>query len=539
MKNFLTLFFLLLGLSLFAQEQAAWVYFKDKPNVQQALANPTTILTQAAIDRKNKHGVPIDKRDVPVNPTYISTVKTQTGIHVHAKSKWFNCVFVTGTKSNINTLKSLSFVDRIHFADENLNGQTSNRPEQVQREQKNFNIQVNFNYGNTTNQVEMLQTDYLHEQGYTGEGIRIAIIDTEFPNVDQMAAFERLRNHQNLLGGYDFVTNSTDIHTFSSSSHGTLVLSTISGYVQNKFVGTAPDASVYLFRTEDGSSEKPVEMAYWIEAAERADSLGVWVINTSLGYYSFDNAAYNYSKNDMDGQTTFITKGANVASEKGMLIVASAGNEGNTSWETITAPADSPKILTVGAVDAMGNYVSFSSRGPTADGRIKPDVVAQGKTAAVILPNGTISSANGTSFSAPITAGTVACLWGAFPNKTNMEIIQMVRQSASQYQQPDKYLGYGIPNFKVALNALSTTDFTNKENIALFPNPFSEELQLNFPGLEEKAQVTIYSLLGKVVYRQQIEAPKNTLQLQQLNKGLYLIEITSKEKQITYKIVKQ
>lgn len=539
MKKLFILFCLFIGFSLSAQEEAAWVYFKDKANVQQALANPKSILTQAAITRKNRHGIPIDKRDVPVNPNYISTVKDQMGITVHAKSKWFNCVFVTGTKNNIAALKTLTFIERVVFADRSLNGSGIKRPYQAQRKQNKFSTQVDFNYGEAANQVQMLQVDYLHQQGFTGEGIRIAIIDAGFPNVNQMSAFQRLRDNQDILGGYDFVANSANVYAFQGSSHGTMVLSTIAGYVQNKYVGTAPDASVYLFRTEDVSSEKPVEMAYWVEAAERADSLGVWVINTSLGYYSFDNTAYNYAKNDMDGQTTFITKGANIAAEKGILVVVSAGNEGNNTWGTIVAPADSPRVLTVGAVDSKGHYAAFSSRGPTADGRIKPDVVAQGQSAAIIGPNDAIGTNNGTSFSSPIIAGAVASLWEAHPNKTNAEIIQMIRQSASKYQNPDEFLGYGIPNFKNALESLGTNEFSTLKNIALFPNPFSQKIHLSLPKSNATAEVTIYSLLGRKVYHQKVSTKESTLNLEKLNKGLYIIEIISNDKLMTRKIIKQ
>lgn len=541
MKKALFIFILLTSCILSAQTQDAWVYFTNKENVEAALANPITILTQAAIDRKTLHNTPIDARDVPVNEAYIAQIKSEPGITYFAKSKWFNCVYVRGTQNDINALKNLSFVDHIDFSDASLNSRSTatGKTKHFQAKDNKFGVQTDFVYGDAANQVEMLHVNYLHEQGYTGEGITMAVLDAGFYGVNTIDAFQRMRSNGDLLNGYDFVGRTDNEFLSTASTHGSMVVSTISGYIENQFVGTAPDASVYLFRTEDVASETPVEMAYWVEAAERADSLGVWVINTSLGYNTFDNPAYNFTQSDMDGETAFMSRGATIAFEKGMLIVNSAGNSGNNAWGIITSPADSPGAFTVGAVDATGAYANFSSTGPTADGRVKPDVVAQGQQAAVITPSGTIVNANGTSFSSPIMAGAIASLWEANPEKTNAEIMQIVRQSASQFNNPDKYLGYGIPNFEIALASLSTEENTLQNAISVYPNPVKSTLFINFSQNNGSATIQIFSILGKKVYESTIKKISAHLNISYLSSGLYMVKIISEENSSVFKIVKQ
>lgn len=540
MKKILLLFFLLIGFATSAQTDDAWIYFTDKQNVAVSIANPISILTQAAIDRKNLHGTPIDARDVPVNQSYISQIKSAVGVTVFAKSKWFNCVYVRGTQTDIQALASLSFVDSIDFVDSNLNsrGASDEKMKKFQPVNKQLDVQTNFVYGNSVNQVEMMNVDYLHQQGYTGEGVLIAVLDAGFPNVNTLAAFQRMRTNGDLLNGYDFVDDTDDEFLFSGSGHGTSVLSTITGFVQNDFVGTAPDASIYLFRTEDVGSESPVEMAYWVEAAERADSLGVFIINISLGYSVFDNPAYSYQTSEMDGETAFISKAASIAFEKGMLLVCSAGNGGgDPSWGIVTAPADSPGAFTIGAVDANGNYAAFSSTGPTADNRTKPDVVAQGAAAAVITPSGNISTSNGTSFSSPITAGAIASLWQADMGKTNAEIMQIVRESASQFNNPDIFLGYGIPDFQTALANLSTKKINVENNISVYPNPISDKLHIDFSKENTSASIEIYSILGEKILEKQLE--NDFLDVSGLVSGIYLVKIVSNDTVSIFKILKE
>jgi serine protease AprX len=535
--NLFRLLLLCLPVFGFAQMQDAWIYLADKQNVPTSISNPISILTQKAIDRKNAHGVIIDERDVPVNETYITQLKNATGITVMAKSKWFNAVHVRGNETDINNLTTtLPFIDHIDFADKSLNAP---KKAQVKRQSKLENTLTVFNYGNAANQIQMIKGNELHLANYTGTGMTVAVLDAGFPNVNTMASFQRLRDAGNLLDDYDFVNRDHDVYTNTSSSHGTWVLSTMAGYVENQYVGTAPDASYYLFITEDAPFENPVEESYWVEAAERADSLGVDVINTSLGYTTYDNPNYNYTMADMDGNTAFITQGANMAFEKGMLLVNSAGNSGNDSWGIVGAPADAAGVLSVGAVKSDGTYASFSSRGNATQPTRKPDVVAQGQASYVIDINDAIGTLNGTSFSSPIMTGGIVCLWQALPNKTNAEIMQLVRESASQYNTPDYFLGYGIPDLQVALNsALSLIDTDIVGSIKVFPNPTNSALYFKLPPSEKELSVTIFDLLGKQVLHTFVTVINNKIDVSTLSKGLYIAYLETKNISKSIKLIK-
>ncbi len=534
MKKTLLLAFLSISFLGFSQEDA-WVYLTDKENVAASIANPITILTQKAIDRKNAHGTTIDERDVPVNENYIAQLKNQTGIVVLAKSKWFNAVHVRGTEANINALSGLAFVDSITFADDNLNTKTS----PVEVTENKFGVeskQTVFNYGNALNQIEMFNGDELHIEDYTGTGMTVAVIDAGFPNVNTMAGFQRLRDAGNILGGYDFFDRTEDVYANTSSSHGTLVLSDMAGFVQDQFVGTAPDASYYLFRTENAPNENPIEESLWVEAAERADSLGVDVINSSLGYKTYDNTNYSHTSQDLDGNTTYITKGANIAYEKGMLMINSAGNSGASG---LGAPADGAGVFTIGAVQANGNYASFSSQGSAIQPTQKPDVVAQGQASYVINQNDAITTANGTSFSSPILAGGLVCLWQALPSFTNEQIMQLVRESASQYDNPDYLLGYGIPDLSLALTqGLSVVEFENNNTeLNVYPNPAQSEVNVQIPSTYESARIRLYDILGKKVLESTVSQERSKIDISTFSKGLYLLKIEANDVSKTLKLI--
>ena len=531
------LLLLLITINSYAQEDA-WIYLTDKPNVVSALANPITILTQKAIDRKQNHNIAIDERDVPVNETYISDLKSQTGITVLAKSKWFNAVHVRGIEEDISALSSLSYVETIDFADKNLNLASRNASTFNKTEIEDETIA--FTYGDTQNQVEMINVDNLHLADFTGEGITIAVMDSGFPNVNTMQAFQRLRDNNDLLNGYDFVDRTSDVYAFTGSSHGTKVLSTMAGFVQDQFVGTAPDASYYVFRTEEAASENPVEESYWVEAAERADSLGVDMINTSLGYRVFDNINYNYTPEDMNGEVAFISKGASIAVEKGILVVVSAGNAGATDWQTVGAPGDSPDVLSIGGVDANGDYVSFSSQGSDAQlGYQKPDVVARAGNAFVIDENNSITQNNGTSFSGPILCGGIASLWQAIPDASPTEVMDFVRQSASQYNNPDDFLGYGIPDLDLARSNALSIEESQLENYSLYPNPVEYELNLRIPQSTNLVEFSMYNQLGQNVRSGFVKNGFQTLDVSELVTGIYLLKLTSSSHSKTFKFIKE
>lgn len=534
MMRKITLFiFCIFSISNFAQ-QDAWVYFVDKENVTESLANPISILTQRAIDRKAAHGVLIDARDVPVTESYISEIKNQEGITVLAKSKWMNCVHVRGEFEAISELLSLEIVDEIVYADGSLNA----RPGEISNKFETEEVMVDFVYGNSGNQIEMFNGDVLHEMDFTGAGMVIAVIDAGFPNVDIMDGFDRLRTNNGILGGYDFYDRNEDVYANTSSSHGTLVLSDMAGYVEDQFVGTAPDAEYYLFRTENAPNENPVEESLWVEALERADSLGVDLVNSSLGYKDYyDNAAYNYSSEEMDGETAFITQGANIGYEKGLLIVNSAGNAGENG---VNAPADSEFVFSIGAVNSSGVYALFSSQGSDFQPVIKPDVAAQGQSSTVINSNDQIVTASGTSFSSPILAGGIACLWQALPDLDNGEIMQLVRESASQFDSPDYFLGYGIPDLSLALNlALSTDNNTIKlPEVKVYPNPVKANLNIYLPDEWTSATIKLYNVLGKMVMQQKLTNTNNSINVKHLDRGIYLLQLESGNYHKTIKLVK-
>ncbi|RLD26956.1 MAG: serine protease [Bacteroidetes bacterium] len=532
-KKLLFFSFIVFQFFAFAQEDA-WVFLNAKANVANALANPQTILTQDAIDRKNNHGITIDFRDVPVDESYITQLKSATGITVMAKSKWFNAVHVRGTETNINNLLIESFVDHIEFANRSLNARRSfvvNNKFEIE------DAQITFVYGNTQNQVEMINADGLHLLDYTGTGMVIAVLDAGFPNVNTMGSFQRLRDAGNLRDGYDFVNRDDDEFAYSGNNHGTKVLSDMAGFIENAFVGTAPDASYYLFRTEDAGSENPIEESYWVEAAERADSLGVDVINTSLGYKDFDNPNYDYTSADMNGLTAFITRGANIAFEKGLLLVNSAGNSGASG---VNAPADSANVLSIGAVDSNGNYASFSSQGSAIQPTQKPDVVARGSGSYVIDDSNNIVQNNGTSFSSPIMAGGVTCLWQALPNKTNAEIMQLVRESASQYATPDYFLGFGIPDLQQALNSALSIGLEEEIELSIYPNPIQHKLNIVFAESIENISLKLYNILGKQIINKTIYKNKPSINLESLSSGIYIVKLQADNKKSkTFKLIKE
>lgn len=537
MRRILLFFFLILSSIGFSQEDA-WVYFTDKPNAAYYLSNPLEMLSQRALDRRVQQNIPLDNLDVPVHQPYIAQIAGNVGVTILAKSKWLNAVHVRGTQTDIDALETLSFVATIHFANTALNGTTAGRMEQVSSEVKNLDTEVVFQYGNSANQVSMMNGHLLHQNNFTGTGKIIAVIDNGFLGVNTGSPFQRLFTNSLLLGGYNFVTQSDDVYT--GGSHGTMVLSTMGGFVENELIGSAPDSKYYLFVSESTTYENPVEESFWVEAAEKADSLGVDVINTSLGYSTFDNPAYNYTYADMNGNTSFIAKGAAIAFSKGMICVSSAGNSGNTSWQYITTPGDAFNTLTVGAVNSQGIYANFSSIGPSSDNRIKPDVVAQGVGATVATATGTIGVSNGTSFSSPITAGLVACLWQSLPTLTNAEIILLIQQSASIYTAPTAQLGYGIPNFYAAYqNGLTLSIPTIDSNtFVIYPNPFVEELTLQLPSSFGDATFSLYDAKGQMIKQIDFNSYQ-TFIVSNVQPGFYFYTLQSTDGISTGKLIKK
>lgn len=540
MKNLLLLGAILFSIGVSAQEDAL-VFFADKENVATSIANPISILTQESLDRKALHNIAIDELDVPVNEAYITELKNTADITVHAKSKWMNAVYVRGSQTAITGLTSLSFVTEVEFADKSLNRRPFQNNPQDKFEIENERSRIVYDYGDALNQTEMLGVDFLHEQDFTGAGMIVAVLDSGFPNVMTNPAFSDIVAEGRMLGTYDFAERQINVD--GTGSHGAQTFSDIGAFLDGaeKFVGTAPDASFYLFRTEFGPTENPVEEAWWVEALERADSLGVDVVNTSLGYQDYDDPRYDHSYEDLDGETTIAARGADFAFAKGMLLVTSAGNDGG-GFTFVATPADARGVLTVGAVDADGVLAGFSSIGPTVDGRIKPDVMAQGRDAAVVDRDGNVSFSNGTSFSSPIMAGAIASLWQSRPEIKNSRIMDVVRRAGDLASNPTDEMGFGIPNFEDAyaeLQVLGIEDQLLKETFAIYPNPVTDVFNVSFPQQTERAVVAIFDVLGKQVLTKEISAVENKVNISELSAGIYIASITAEGVTNNFKILKK
>lgn len=544
-KFLLVVFFISFNLS-FSQEHA-WVYLDSKENVATYLANPLTMLSQKALDRRSSQGISLNFSDVPITPSYITDISNASGITYVGASKWLNAIHVIGSQVDINTLlTTYAYVDSIEFADDSLNpgSRISNEYSTRVPENKfptNNSSRIVYDYGQAQNQIEMFKAHKLHELDFTGAGMTIAVIDAGFPNVDTNAGFDKIRTNGQILGGYDFVNNSPNF--FTGNSHGSNVLSFIAGYYDGatKYIGSAPEANFYLYISEDAIPETPAEETYWVMAAEQADYVGVDIINTSLGYTTFDESKYDYDyTTDLDGNTSFITRGAELAYTKGMVVINAAGNSGNNAaWGgRVGVPADGPNVFTIGAVNSAGTYASFSSKGPTSDNRLKPDVCVQGQGASYINISGSVAAGNGTSYSSPLLAGGVACLWQSLPGKTNAEIIQYVKESASIYATPNYELGYGIPNLELA-RSLSVNELNLDDTVSIYPNPVTDNVKVNFPKNMNNASVSVFNVLGKKVISQELNTTNNKIEVSHLNSGVYLLKFTNGNVTQTLKMVKE
>lgn len=420
------------------------IYLKDKGIPEKEYLFPEGILSDEAIARREKRGIPTTTSDIPISPSYIETILS-TGAQLVTQSKWMKTVVIESNDSLISKkIQDLPMVDSVKFVWEGTGRLIRNECNDENTILEPSEEKKGDTYGHAKEQIEMLNGVYLHETGRRGEGIRIAVIDAGFLNVNRIKAFSSLR----LLGTHNIVFPGKDV--FCDDDHGTKVLSCMAADLSGFMIGTAPDASYLLIKSEDVRSEYPIEEDYWAAALEYADSVGVDIITSSLGYFRFDTPNTIYAPENLDGKTAFITQVAEKAAEKGLLLFCSAGNEGNHNWEKITFPGDAPNVLTVGAITKEMERSNFSSIGLTADYRVKPDVVALGSGACVINGTGNIQYTNGTSFATPIMAGLGACLWQALPWMINKELIQLIQQTASQANQPDVEKGYGIPDMQKA-----------------------------------------------------------------------------------------
>lgn len=463
MKRYLMLYaFLIMALSLMAHEDRAFritetdmvsfpggkcmmyrLYLRDKDlqHTPFSVSRPEQFLSARSIERRKRQGLSVDVTDLPIAPAYLDSV-SRTGIEIVGQSKWNNTLLVKIHKEKeLNKLNSLSFITR--------KLKVFSSPDSItERKRSSFRKELNSwesgptHYGAASEQLKSLGGQRIHERGFYGNGMMIAVLDGGFMNADRIPALHGVK----LAGLKDFVVPKSN-NIFEEMEHGTMVLSTMAANAPNLYVGVAPEAQYVLVRCEDERTESLAEEDYWASAAEYADSLGVDVINSSLGYHDFDDVKTNHLYWEQDGETALISHTASMCADKGIICVNSAGNDGMGVWKKINFPADAKDILTVGSINEQGKNAAFSAVGPTADGRIKPDVMAFGSPASVITGRGAIINDNGTSFSSPLIAGMTACLWQALPHKTAKQIIKLVKMAGNNQQHPDNIYGYGVPDF--------------------------------------------------------------------------------------------
>ena len=530
--------------SLSAQELlTAGVYkieFTDKNQNSYQLSQPDQFLSFRALQRRQRQNIPLKTNDLPVSKFYTDSLQ-KMGLVVLNTSKWLNAASVH--VSDTTLFRKLSTVSFIKPYANSLQVKENRHSDKFNEAYNPITKSAADFYGASYNQINLHHGDYLHGKGFRGQGMLIAVIDAGFNNANNMSGFDSLWLQNRVKLAKDTYNPLADV--FAEDSHGAMVLSTMAATKAGSLVGTAPMADYVLLRSEIAITENLIEEFNWSVAAELADSLGADIITSSLGYSQFDNPAMDHTYKDMNGRTTMVSRAAATASSKGMIVVSSAGNEGASSWKYITAPADADSILTVGAVNTSGVRASFSSVGPSFDRRVKPDIVSVGWGAMVQQPNGSIASVNGTSFSAPIIAGLTACLWQSSSGKKNMDIINAIKQSSSQYTNPDSLLGYGIPDFQRAYHLLNPIVRLGGKDIIAWPSPFTDELTIEFTSTTETlVSLEIYNVTGRKVFERQINTNVSDVNLITLTelasfaKGLYIIKIKTNSQTFVCKVIK-
>lgn len=525
LKLFLLVF--IISLSVQAQINRYVVYFTDKSSTPYSLSFPEQYLSAKAIARRFAQGIAVTEKDLPVDPAYVNGLKN-AGADVFYTTRWLNGAVIQVDQSLISSIEGLSYVDSVAYAAPGSRLTKNSRKTDDLDELPPLKTAV---------QTQMLGVDILHKEGYKGEGILIAYFDGGFRGVNIIDPFQHIFVENRMFLELNLVENNNNVYQYSS--HGTKVLSTTAGLLAGEFTGTAPEANFMLFVTEDASSEYRIEEYNWLIAAEKADSAGTDIISSSVGYFDFDDPSMNYTYDDMDGQTTIVAQAATLASERGIVVVVSAGNEGNKSWKYVTSPADADNILAVGAVDATGEISNFSSQGPTVDGRIKPDVVALGSGTTIINESGIVTTGSGTSYAAPLITGLAALVWQVNPDLTNLELIALIKSIGNRMESPDNLYGYGIPDYTII-----APPEPDGQLFSLFPNPVAE------PWLTIKTccrqnietEISFIDAAGKVVNKFMVPFSRNvnlyTVNTSHLEQGLYLVVLKTATGTEKYRIIK-
>ncbi|HET9571307.1 MAG TPA: S8 family serine peptidase [Bacteroidales bacterium] len=509
------------------------LYLTDKPDL--TMSPMPYRLSPAALERRSKQGIALDSTDLPIFPGYLSALR-EKGFLIVSQSRWMNTVVVSmADSSGLNLIKTLPFVRSAKLVWMNPAIRKASAKRKLASRNKYVTDSISY-YGKAETQVEMLGLDALHAAGFKGNNITIAIIDAGFLGADTISLFKNIK----LKTTRDFIYPATTV--YNSHFHGTAVLSLMASQQPYSIVGTAPDATYCLLRSEDNNSEFPIEEDYWAAAAEFADSIGADIINSSLGYNEFDFAPLSYTQSQLDGKTAFITKAATLAASKGMLVVSSAGNDGSKPWRKISFPSDAPEVLAVGAVQNDLSRAAFSSMGPTADGRIKPDIMALGVNNTIINGSGVLTYGSGTSYSAPLIAGMAACLWNAFPMLKSSDLRTKIIESGDRYLSPDTLYGAGVPNAqKLWLTVRNLIDQNIGERFYCYPSPASDKLFLvSFLQTQEVVKIIIYNTFGKKVLEKNMTSSSYCVDVSNLPNSIYLVEfIVAGVRQVTQKILVQ
>ena len=506
------------------------VTFKDKTNSPFSVSKPLEFLSQRSVNRRQKQNITVKTRDLPVNPSYISEIQ-KAGAKIWFTSRWMNAALIQTSEANLQTILKLPYVKGLE-----VNGTIDDPNSRRARKVSKFEIldAQAFDYGKAKVQNEMIGVNIMHDLGYKGEGMMIAVLDAGFNNADKIPAFKPLFDEKRIVGTYDFVKKETSV--YEDDGHGTSVLSCMGAFLEGTMIGSAPKASYLLLRSEDAPSEYIIEEANWLFAAEYADSVGVDLINSSLGYTTFDDTKTDHTYSQLDGNTTIAARAADWAAGVGIVCVISAGNDGTSAWKYIATPADADSVLTVGGVNNNKLYARFSSQGVPTDKRIKPDVVAMGESAAVIPPSGGVSTSSGTSFSSPILCGMVAGYWQANPTLTAMQVMENVRKSGSQADKPDKILGYGIPMLFKALAIQEEVSSFYK----VYPNPTKAEITIEIDDFMGKNyEATLMDISGRMHQNETIKNRVKTISVEKMPSGIYFLRVGNEEKSSVIKLIKE
>ena len=524
-----------------------WVAFTNKDNTPYSLSNPEAYLSKRAIQRREAQSIKIDSLDLPVNQNYIDQV-IRPGVSLVHQSKWLNGITV---KAEIDSFKykiqSLPFVQKVELTKPaTITKSAVNKFYEPQTSDDLLSIDEEL-YGASISQLTNSNGESLHNKNYKGQGIQIAVIDAGFYMADSYTAFDSLWANDQILGEKDFVEPADDF--YSTNYHGMSVLSCMGGNIPGQLIGTAPKADYWLIRSEESGSEYLIEEDNWVAAAEFADSVGVDIINSSLGYYLFDDSTMNHTYAEMNGDSTRVTRGANIAASRGILVFTSAGNEGNDLWKYIIAPSDGDDVIGVGAVNKDSIPAPFTSYGPASDGGVKPNVATVGWNTVLESSDGTVAYSNGTSFSSPVMAGLGACLWQANPQATAAQVKSAIEQSASLFDNPDSLLGYGIPDFKLASHILGNTlegtfveQWEAQNHWQVYPNPIKDVLWLQHKGgySPYDIQLNFYTVDGRLLLSKKVSGTQQIVlrNLQSLPAGLLILKIRSDNYSESLKLVK-